>query len=335
MLLRRNVSLAPYLTMRVDHVAREFVTIRSIADLDAARRHCDAPYRILGGGSNIVPVANVSGTVLHICIEGIEILADDGNAVTVRVGAGEQWHEFVEWSVDRDFGGLENLALIPGTVGAAPMQNIGAYGVEQSRCFLQLECVNMSTGERLVVDAPTCRFGYRDSVFKQEWRDVMVITSVTYMLHRQAPLVTDYADVRRAIEGCMHTPTRRDVFDAVVAIRTAKLPNPAELPNSGSFFKNPIVHTTQAAKLLSQHPTMPQWPVSDGRVKLAAAWLIDQCGWKGFRNNGVGVHTNQALVIVNAEGGTGSTVWQMAADIQRSVADAFGVELEAEVNRWD
>jgi UDP-N-acetylmuramate dehydrogenase len=193
----------------------------------------------------------------------------------------------------------------------------------------------MSTGERLVVDAPTCRFGYRDSIFKQEWRDVMVITSVTYMLHRQAPLVTDYADVRQAMEGLPHAPTRRDVFDAVVAIRSAKLPNPAELPNSGSFFKNPIIDADQAAMLLSQHPAMPQWPVSDGRVKLAAAWLIDQCGWKGFRNNGVGVHTNQALVIVNAEGGTGSMVWQLAADIQRSVADAFGVELEAEVNRWD
>jgi UDP-N-acetylmuramate dehydrogenase len=335
MLIRRNISLAPYLSMRVPLTAREFVVVRSVADLDAIRQYCDAPYRVLGGGSNVVPVADVDGTVIHICIEGMEVIADDGNAVTVRVGAGEQWHGFVEWCVNRDFGGLENLALIPGTVGAAPMQNIGAYGVEQSRCFLQLECFDIRTGERHVIDASTCRFGYRDSIFKQEWRDVMVITSVTYMLQREAPLVTDYADVRKAIEGLAHEPTRRDVFDAVVAIRTAKLPNPSELPNSGSFFKNPVVDAAQAEKLLLQHPTMPQWPVGDGRVKLAAAWLIDQCGWKGHRRNGVGVHTNQALVIVNAEGGTGSTVWQLAMDIQRSVADVFGVELEAEVNRWD
>ena len=329
MIVRDNEDLAPYTTFGVQATCALLITVETIDELQQAlQKYPEA--RILGGGSNVLVTADIDGPVIRVSINGIETLSPG----VVRVGAGEGWHDFVTWCVNEDLGGLENLALIPGTVGAAPMQNIGAYGIEQDRCFVELTAVERSTGRLQTFDLVACRFGYRTSVFKEELRDKYVIASVTYRLMPPPHTVhTTYKDVKERLTD-KEAPTIRDVYDAVVAIRSAKLPDPNEIGNAGSFFKNPVVSSEQLSRLLQSNADMPHYMQDDGSAKLPAAWLIDQCGWKGYERGDIGVHDRQALVLVNRGNGVGSDILALSDEIRGSVKKKFGVELVREVNVW-
>ncbi|HEY3596846.1 MAG TPA: UDP-N-acetylmuramate dehydrogenase [Paraburkholderia sp.] len=288
---------------------------------------------VLGGGSNVVLTGDFDGLVLLIALRGRRIVREDGDAWYVEAAAGENWHEFVAWTLAQGLPGLENLALIPGTVGAAPIQNIGAYGLEMAERFAALRAVQLATGDVVELDAGACRFGYRDSFFKQEGRDCFVITSVTFRLPKAWVPRAGYADVARELAARGHgdaAPTAQAIFDAVVSVRRAKLPDPLQLGNAGSFFKNPVVGADQFDALLRREPELVSYRQPDGRVKLAAGWLIDRCGWKGRAIGAAAVHERQALVLVNRGGATGAEILALATAIQRDVAQRFGVELEPE-----
>ena len=323
------MNLAPYTTFGVEANCTTFIEVHTVAELQEALKEYPSA-RILGGGSNVLITKVIDEAVIKISIDGIT--EEEGR---VTVGAGVIWHDLVTWAVEQDLGGIENLALIPGTVGAAPMQNIGAYGVEQVECFVELEAVNRSTGETRTFSKDECEFGYRTSVFKTSLRDQFVITSVTYQLETTAnKLNISYKDVAQRLSE-HHAPlTIKDVYDVVVEIRRNKLPDPEEIGNAGSFFKNPVVSADKAQSLMAENAGMPNYEQADGTVKVPAAWLIDQCGWKGHRNGDAGVHTKQALVLVNHGNATGSQLLDLADRIQTSVNDRFGITLEREVNVW-
>ena len=286
---------------------------------------------VLGGGSNLILTGDFDGLVLHVRISGRQLIADEENAWIVRAGAGENWHDFVCWTLEQGWPGLENLALIPGTVGAAPVQNIGAYGLEMAERFQALEAVDLTTGERITFDRRACRFGYRDSVFKQEAGGRYLITAVTFRLPKPWQPLTRYADVASVLEAKrIAHPTARDIADAVIAIRSRKLPDPTRIGNVGSFFKNPIVDGAVFLRLAAGFPELPHYQQADGRVKLAAGWLIERCGWKGKQLGPVGVYEQQALVLVNGGGARGEDVLRLANAIQQSVQAMFGVTLEPE-----
>lgn len=336
MQIHADVDLKPYTTFRVAAKAASLVVAGSAADIAEVLDSGAKPAIILGGGSNILFTQDVDGLVLVNRIEGRDVVATLDDHVIVRFGAGESWHECVRWTVDNGWGGLENLALIPGTTGAAPMQNIGAYGVEQMACFHELTAMDRATGATMTFDAPRCRFGYRESVFKHELRDRMIITSVSYRLSTKPVINASYADVGNELASRdLSSPSIRDVFDAVVAIRRRKLPDPAVIGNAGSFFKNPVVDHRVYLDVCRIHGgEVPHYPQADGSVKVPAAWLIDRCGWKGYRRGDAGVHEHQALVIVNHGDATGEELLALSYDIQQSVRDRFGIDLEREVNVW-
>jgi UDP-N-acetylmuramate dehydrogenase len=286
---------------------------------------------VLGGGSNILLTQDFPGLVLHMENKGIAIVGEDDDATYVRAAAGENWHQFVLWTLAQGLGGLENLSLIPGSVGAAPIQNIGAYGIELKDRFHSLTLFDFETGEQASLNKAACMFGYRDSVFKHGLRDRAVVLDVTFVLPKKWQAVVRYGDVSQ--ELAMHKitePTARQISDAVIAIRTRKLPDPAVIGNAGSFFKNPVVTTAQRDALLATYPQLVNYAQPDGSIKLAAGWLIDQCGWKGKTAGAAGVYENQALVLVNRGGASGAEIAQLAAAIQADVAQRFDVRLEAE-----
>lgn len=288
---------------------------------------------VLGGGSNVVFTGDFDGLVLLDEIRGRALVREDEGAWFVEAGGGENWHAFVEWTLAEGMPGLENLALIPGTVGAAPIQNIGAYGIEMKEHFASLRAVELATGEIVEFDAQRCAFGYRDSFFKREGHGRFAIVSVTFRLPKAWTPRLGYADVARELAARGIDASRasaRDVFDAVVAIRRAKLPDPLELGNAGSFFKNPVIDAQAFAALRASEPGVVSYPQPDGRVKLAAGWLIDRCGWKGRALGAAAVHERQALVLVNRGGASGADVLALAHAIRRDVLERFGVELEAE-----
>ncbi len=289
------------------------------------------PVVPLGGGSNVVFAGDLPGLALCVANRGIEVLEQSREQVLLRVAAGENWHALVEWCLRRGYHGLENLALIPGTAGAAPIQNIGAYGVELSRFLVRVHAVEIGSGRRRTLSLEECEPGYRDSVFKRRLRDQLVIDALELRLSRAPIVAVDYAALadcltRRGIDE----PRPRDVFDAVVAIRRGRLPDPATEPNAGSFFKNPVLSSQDALDLSAQWPGLPVYPQGEGQAKLPAAWLIEQCGWKGYRQGGVGVHPEHALVIVHYGGADGAAVLALARRIADSVAGRFGVVLEIE-----
>lgn len=294
----------------------------------------DCHFFVLGGGSNLVLTGDVDGLVLHMAMPGRSMVGEDDEAWYVRAGAGENWHDFVQWTLAQGWPGLENLSLIPGTVGAAPIQNIGAYGLEAGDRFHALTAFDMQRGESVRFDRAGCRFGYRDSVFKQEgWHldGRFVITDVTFRLPKTWQPVSGYADVTAelAVQG-FAAPTALQIADAIVAIRQRKLPDPAQIPNTGSFFHNPVVDASTAASLLAMYPKLPHYPQADGCVKLAAGWLIDQAGWKGKDLGLVGMYEKQALVLVNRGGATGADVMALMQAVQRDVQEKFGVPLTPE-----
>ncbi len=335
--VQEHVDLAPWTTFGISAKARWFAKVESLAALREAldwAQTRDLELLFLGGGSNMLLHGDVEALVVHVHLLGVDVLQDDGNCVRVAAGAGEVWHDFVMHTLKNGWGGLENLSLIPGSVGASPMQNIGAYGVEIVDHFAWLDAVRLSDGALQRFDANQCAFGYRESVFRREEKGRWVITRVAFDLDRNSPLQMGYGAIEQELS---HIPqerrTHRDVSEAVIRIRQSKLPDPRDIGNAGSFFKNPTVARDQAAELAEVHPDMPQYPQPDGRVRLAAGWLIDQAGWKGHRRGTHGVHDKQALVLVHFGGATGQDIWQLAKDIMTSVKTRFGIQLEPEVNQ--
>ena len=330
--LLSDFSLLAHNTFGFDARARHAMHIDSVdaaVALATDPRIANMPQLVLGGGSNIVLTRDFDGVALIVGITGKRLIGEDDDAWLVEAGAGENWHGFVAWTLAHGMPGLENLALIPGTVGAAPIQNIGAYGLEMGERFERLSAVELATGERADFDRAACAFGYRDSFFKRAGRGRFMITSVVFRLSKAWTPRADYADVARALEAAAK-PDAKAIFDAVVAVRRAKLPDWTVLGNAGSFFKNPVVSATAFETLKQREPGVVSYSQADGQVKLAAGWLIDQCGWKGRGIGGAAVHDRQALVLVNRGGATGAQVLELAEAIKRDVLARFGVDLEME-----
>lgn len=336
--IQSNVSLKPYNTFGIDATARHFATIDSEDDLKQLLQ--DEMYRpldklILGGGSNLLLTRDFDGLVIKNNISGIETLREDELHVFLRVGAGVNWHQLVMYCVERNLAGLENLSLIPGTVGAAPMQNIGAYGVELEQVFVDLSAIHIETGEERTFTHAECRFGYRESIFKHEAKGQFVITRVTFRLDKQPTFHTAYGAIQETLADMGVSDdklTIRAISDAVIHIRRSKLPDPAEIGNAGSFFKNPEIPKEQFDRLKAQNPAMPGYPTGETTVKVPAGWLIEQCGWKGKRVGEAGVHARQALVLVNYGDATGEEIRALARNVQESVEARFGIRLSPEVN---
>ncbi len=331
-----NVRLTPYNTFGLDARAAHYAEASSIAELQTLLRAGIQPIRILGGGSNVLLLEDLPGLTIRNTLRGIEITRRFKNQVWVKAGAGENWHGLVLWALDKNLGGLENLSLIPGTVGAAPVQNIGAYGVELKDCFVSLEAVELKTGKIRHFSKKDCRFGYRDSVFKGVLKGRYCIASVTLSLttanHR---LHLEYGDIRRQLEASgIQNPEIADISQAVIRIRSSKLPDPAVIGNAGSFFKNPELAAGVLDRILQTYHNAPHFPLPDGRVKIPAGWLIEQCGWKGKRVGNTGCYEKQALVLVNHGNAKGAEVWALARAIIESVQERFAVTLEPEVNPW-
>lgn len=338
---RRGVSLRALNSFGVEARAARLIEIDDtarLARLAGYLRGEPAPL-LLGGGSNILFTRDPSMPVVRIAIRGRRLLSDDSRSVVVEAGAGENWNEFVDWTLAQGCCGLENLSLIPGTVGASPIQNIGAYGVEMREHFESLDAVSLLDGSHRRFDAADCGFGYRDSVFRQPQGRGWAIAAVRFRLARAAPLQLDYGEIRDELrDSGIARPAAGDVARAVSAIRRRKLPDPAVLGNAGSFFRNPIVEASIADALSALHPAMPRFAVSadeaatdrGARVKLSAGWLIERCGWKGFRDGDAGVHERHALVLVNHGNATGAQVYALARRIAESVHDRFGIELAPE-----
>ncbi|MBB3046308.1 UDP-N-acetylmuramate dehydrogenase [Litorivivens lipolytica] len=324
-----NVSLQMRNTLAVPANARHFITATTLSELRDglafARQH-ELPQLILGGGSNIVLSRDYDGVVIALNLRGVRVLSDDGETVLVSVAAGENWDAFVRYSLEQGWYGLENLSAIPGSVGAAPIQNIGAYGVELSSVLHAVVGVDLANDSERRLSAAECELSYRDSIFKQGLRDRFVITEVELALHRQSAVNLSYPALAVEVSA---DASPQEVAAAVRKVRGRKLPSPADLPNAGSFFKNPIISRAQADELQQSHPEMPLWPHGDA-CKLAAGWLVEQAGWRGVEHNGVGMYREQALVLINPGRCSGERILGFAADIQSSVQDRFGVTLEIE-----
>lgn len=332
MKIEYNKSLKVYNTFGIEVFANEYCEITTEYELVELLRLNTSPLLVLGGGSNMLFTKNFDGLVIKNNIKGIDIVNETDNEVFVKVGAGEIWHEFVLYCISKNWAGVENLSLIPGTVGAAPMQNIGAYGVEIKSVFDSLEAIHIKNFYKQNFTNSDCKFGYRESVFKHEVKGEYIITSVTFRLSKNANLNTTYGAISDVLkEKNISTPTIKDISEAVIQIRTSKLPNPAVLGNAGSFFKNPEITTNQFDKLKANFPNIVGYPTANG-VKLAAGWLIEQCGWKGKIVGNTGSHKDQALVLVNYGGATGNEIFQLAIDIKNSVFEKFEVEINPEVN---
>jgi len=335
--IEEDVDLQPYNTFGISERARYFATIRSEQDFRQLISHPiyrSNPLFILGGGSNVLFTKAIQGLVIHVMLKGIQISNETDDEVWVKAAAGENWHELVMHCVANNYGGIENLSLIPGTVGAAPIQNIGAYGVELKDTLYQVEGIDVQTGASSTFTNVECRFGYRDSIFKQELKGKIFISSITLRLTKKNHrLHTGYGALQDTLKQLNVThPTIRSVSDAVIRIRSSKLPDPIQLGNAGSFFKNPEVSESLYNELKKSYPTLPGYKIENQQVKIPAGWLIEQCGWKGKRLENVGVHDKQALVLVNFGGATGAAVLQLARQIQSSVKETFGIELQPEVN---
>lgn len=308
----------------------EAASLDALAEALAWVRQHKLPLMVLGGGSNIILKDHFPGLVLHIKISGVEVVKETAQHVWVKAGAGENWHGFVQTCLSRNFWGLENLSLIPGNVGAAPIQNIGAYGIELCDVFDELEAVSRSSGQTEIFCLQDCQFGYRDSIFKNQLLDQFIITSVTVKLNKQPALHLEYPALKQAAAQIEESLTPQKVSELVCQIRRSKLPEPQSLPNAGSFFKNPVVSQDCYDQLVRQYKSMPAYPQSDNQIKLAAGWMIDQAGWRGFRDEGVAVHNEQALVLVNPGHCSGEKILQLAEKIKQSVTQRFGVSLELE-----
>lgn len=334
---QQQVSLKPFNTFGIDVKARYFAQAHSDAEVRAAlleAARLELPVLVIGGGSNLLLTGDINALVLHMASRGRRLLSEEGDRVVVEAEAGEPWHEFVQWSLAQGCSGLENLSLIPGTVGAAPMQNVGAYGVEIKDVFAGLTALDRETGELKDFSLEECGFGYRDSLFKRNpgrW----LILRVRFALSRSLHAHLDYGPVRQRLhEQEVVEPTAQAISDAICSIRREKLPDPLELGNAGSFFKNPLVSAALGEQLRARYPGVVAYPQADGQLKLAAGWLIEQAGWKGYRDGDAGVHRLQSLVLVNYGQASGAQLHALAQKIQADIFARFGVELEMEPNLY-
>lgn len=334
--LIQNADLSSFNTFGLSARAAHFVQVSTVEELREAIGTGIRPVRILGGGSNVIFTGDVAGLLIKNEIRGIEIVQTLPDQVWIKAGGGEVWHPFVLHTLEQGYGGLENLSLIPGTVGAAPVQNIGAYGTELKDIFVSLEAVHLETGDLHTFSKEACRFAYRDSIFKQAAKGQYCIVSVTFALTRQHHHIhVAYGDIQKTLDNMgVAQPGIRDISRAVIAIRSSKLPDPAVIGNCGSFFKNPETTRDVLEKIRQTHPHAPAYDLPEGRVKIPAGWLIEQCGWKGKRVGNTGSYEKQALVLVNYGGATGEEVRQLAVAIIASVQQQFGIALETEVNLW-
>jgi UDP-N-acetylmuramate dehydrogenase len=332
--IAHDFPLASLNTFGIDARARRYLRVAEVTELAAACADpglAALPRLVLGGGSNLLFTRDFDGLVLHMALAGRAVVGEEGGCTLVRAQAGENWHGFVQWTLDQGLGGLENLSLIPGTVGAAPIQNIGAYGAETRDVFHSLTVFDMASGQARTLDAAACRFGYRDSIFKHAAGANLVVLDVTFALPKAWRPNLRYAELAQALERAgIAAPSARQVSDAVVAIRRRKLPDPAVIGNAGSFFKNPVVSKEECMRLLESFPALVHHAQPDGTEKLAAGWLIDQCGWKGRNMGAAGVYPKQALVLVNNGGASGADVVRLAQAIKDDVAQRYGVLLEPE-----
>ena len=335
MQIQHNFSLKKHNTFGIEAKAKEFVAIHSVDELkEVLSENISKKKFILGGGSNMLLTKDIDALVIHIDIKGIQIVKETEDFVWDKANAGENWHEFVLWNIEHNFGGLENMSLIPGNVGTTPVQNIGAYGVEIKDNFISCDAVNIETQEIKTFHKEDCNFGYRESIFKHEAKDKFIITSVIYKLTKSNHKInTSYGDILKELEkNNITVPTIKDVSNAVIAIRQSKLPDPKELGNSGSFFKNPIISREHFEKVKVLFPEVRHYDVSAEEVKVPAGWLIEQAGFKGIRIGDAGVHKNQALVLVNYGNASGQEILNLSKEIQKTILDKYTIAIEAEVN---
>ena len=334
MLIEKNISLKPLNTFGMNVVAKEFASVETKQDLAKILNTNLSNLLVLGGGSNILLTKDVNALVLHINIKGIEVVSVYENNVRVRVAAGENWHEFVSWCLDKNYGGVENLSLIPGNVGTAPIQNIGAYGVELKDVFISCEAMNIQTQELRTFNKEECDFGYRNSIFKEELKEQYIITSVIFELSSlQHVIKKKYGDIESELKNNgIENPTIQDISKAVISIRNSKLPNPKVLGNSGSFFKNPMISCVQFQLIKNKFPKIPHYKVSETTVKIPAGWLIETVGFKGKTFKNYGVHNKQALVLVNYGNASGKDILELSKKIQEAILIVFDIVLEIEVN---
>ncbi|WP_264532684.1 MULTISPECIES: UDP-N-acetylmuramate dehydrogenase [Flavobacterium] len=335
MTLQSNFSLKNYNTFGIEAKAKQFIAVHSLEELKTVLIENPTEKKfILGGGSNMLLTQDIDALVIHIDLKGKKIIKENDDFVWVESQAGENWHEFVLWTIDQNFGGLENMSLIPGNVGTTPVQNIGAYGAEIKDRFVSCQAMAIANQEMRTFQNEECHFGYRESIFKNEVKDQYIITSVIFKLtKRNHTINTSYGDILGELKkNNIQNPSLKDVSNAVIAIRQSKLPDPKELGNSGSFFKNPIVPKSDFEKIHQQFPEMKYYEVSDTEIKVPAGWLIEQAGFKGKRFGDAGVHKNQALVLVNYGNATGQEILAVSKNIQDTVFKTFGIRIEAEVN---
>lgn len=335
MQIQSNFSLKSFNTFGIEAKAKNFVAVHSLDELKTVlAEHAAEPKFILGGGSNMLLTQDIEALVIHIDLKGKRIVKEDDDFVWVESMAGENWHEFVLWTIDQNFGGLENMSLIPGNVGTTPVQNIGAYGTEIKDTFVSCDAMKIDDQTMRTFSKEDCRFGYRESIFKQEAKNQYIITSVVFKLtKRNHKINTSYGDITKelALQN-VTVPTLKDVSNAVIAIRQSKLPDPKVLGNSGSFFKNPVISRSHFEKVQAQFPEIKFFEVSPTEVKVPAGWLIEQAGYKGFRKGDAGVHKNQALVLVNFGSATGQDILALSREVQQAVFDKYSIAIEAEVN---
>lgn len=336
MLILQNISLKSYNTFGIDVSAQYFIEANSIADIQeilTTQEFKQNTPLILGGGSNVLLTKNFEGLVVKNNLKGIEVVKEDEQYVFVKAAAGEVWHELVMWCIQHQYAGLENLSLIPGCVGASPMQNIGAYGVEIKDTFYELEALEISTGEIKTFSKNDCEFGYRESVFKRQLKNQYIILSVTFCLSKIPKFHIEYGAIKQELDKLkVSALSIQAISQAIINIRSSKLPNPKDIGNAGSFFKNPEVTAHVFQKIKSNYPQLVAYPLDNGNYKLAAGWLIEQAGLKGYRNQDAGVHALQALVLVNYGNATGSDIYNLSTYVMETVKQKFSVQLEREVN---
>mgnify|MGYP001038412071 FL=1 len=333
MTIANNISLKKYNTFGVECYAKRFVSIDSFYDLQQLLK-TEKDLFLLSGGSNMLLTRDIEKLVVLINIKGISIDRENKNTVHLTVNSGENWNDFVLWCISQDYGGLENLSLIPGNVGTCPIQNIGAYGVEVKDTITKVEAIEIETSKLITFSNAECQFGYRNSIFKNDVKGKYIITSVSFELTKtNHQLNTSYGAIEVALqEKKITNPTIKDVSDAVISIRKSKLPDPKEIGNSGSFFKNPVISTEQFSQLQKEYPAIPSYKISEATTKVPAGWLVEQCGFKGKRFGDAGVHEKQALVLVNYANASGLEIYNLAKSIQQTVFNKFKIDLEIEVN---
>lgn len=335
MIIHNNFSLKNYNTFGIDSTAQYFVEINTLEDLRVILGNKEYPRKIIiGGGSNMLLTDTIDALFIHVNLKGKNIISETPDAAQIEIMAGENWHEMVMWSLDHGFGGLENMSLIPGNTGTAPIQNIGAYGVELKDSFVSCEAIRIEDQELITLTKEECKFGYRDSYFKNEGKDRFVITSVTFSLTKNNHKINSgYGAIEEELErGSIKNPTIKDISNAVITIRKSKLPDPKELGNSGSFFKNPMVSKEVFNEFIANHPEAPFYKISESIYKIPAGWLIEKCGFKGKRFGDAGVHKKQALVLVNYDKATGRDILDLASNIIKEVQKKFNITISPEVN---